>query len=99
MDFIRMLLQPDNDTDHDLTYEQIVSSFALDIQKRQRLISQLRLRERQTTVTLYGLVLWVVYLYLCVTNIIAVINRHARTSLAEKIPLYLGPFMYVILPS
>ncbi|THH02958.1 hypothetical protein EW145_g6654 [Phellinidium pouzarii] len=44
-------------------YEQVLSSLALDIQKRQTRLSEIRLRERRTTLllTMYALAFWVAY--------------------------------------
>lgn len=44
-------------------YEQVLASLAVDIQKRQARLSEIRLRERRTTlaITLYTLAAWVAY--------------------------------------
>lgn len=78
-------------------YEQILSSLALDIQKRQSRLSDIRIRERRSTLltTLYTLALWVLYVGLWYASVLPNLSGRARTSGLEKAakgaPVVIGP--------
>jgi hypothetical protein len=80
-------------------YEQILASLALDIQKRQTRLSEIRLRERRTTLlfSVYALALWVAYLSLWYTDLVPTLSNHPRYSKFEKsveaAPVFLGPIL------
>ena len=74
---------------------------ALDIQKRQTRLSEIRLRERRTTLlfSVYALALWAAYVALWYTNFVPNLSGHPRYSKFEKsvqvVPVFLGPVVYV----
>lgn len=78
-------------------YEQILASLELDIQKRQTRLSEIRLRERRTTlkVTLYTLAFWVVYVSLWYAQVLP--NGHRPNTAFEKfvkgVPVLIGPIL------
>jgi hypothetical protein len=80
-------------------YEQILSILATDIQKRQTKLSELRLRERRSTLltTLYTLALWGAYVSLWYVNAIPGFGRQGRGSHLSKAlaaaPVLVGPIM------
>ena len=80
-------------------YEQILASLELDIQKRQTRLSEIRLRERRTTlkVTLYTLAFWVVYVSLWYTQVLPIFNGHRPNTVFEKfvkgVPVLIGPIL------
>lgn len=84
-------------------YEQILASIELDIQKRQTRLSEIRLRERRTTlkVTLYTLGFWVVYVSLWYAQFLPGFNRQRPDAAFEKfvkgVPVLIGPILYVTL--
>ena len=80
-------------------YEQILASLELDIQKRQTRLSEIRLRERRTTlkVTLYTLAFWVVYVSLWYTQVLPIFSGHRPNTAFEKfvkgVPVLIGPIL------
>ena len=79
-------------------YEQILASIELDIQKRQTHLSDIRLRERRTTlkVTLYTLAFWVVYVSLWYAQALPVLSDRPNTAfekLVKGVPVLLGPIL------
>ena len=82
-------------------YEQVLALLALDIQKRQERLSEIRLRERRTTLlfSVYALALWVAYVSLWYADLVPTLSGHARYSKFEKsveaVPVFLGPIVYV----
>jgi len=84
-------------------YEQILSSLALDIQNRQSRLSDIRVRERRSTLltTLYTLALWVSYVSLWYANVLPNLSGHARTSAFEKgvkgAPVVVGPILILFI--
>lgn len=80
-------------------YEQILASLELDIQKRQTRLSEIRLRERRTTlkVTLYTLAFWVVYVSLWYTQVLPALSGHRPNTAFEKfvkgVPVLIGPIL------
>jgi hypothetical protein len=84
---------------HDEDYESILSSLALDIQKRQVKLSEIRLRERRSTllVTLYTLAGWVAYVSLWYLNVMPNLSGQRRSSKVEKavkgFPVVAGPIV------
>ncbi|TDL25384.1 hypothetical protein BD410DRAFT_766007 [Rickenella mellea] len=80
-------------------YEQVLAALALDIQKRQTRLSEIRLRERRTTllVTLYTFVIWTVYVVLWYTGWLPNMSQRPNASAFEKMakgtPLVLGPIL------
>ena len=80
-------------------YEQILASLELDIQKRQTRLSEIRLRERRTTlkVTLYTLAFWVVYVSLWYAQVLPMLSGHRPNTAFEKfvkgVPVLIGPIL------
>ncbi|KAI0063818.1 hypothetical protein BV25DRAFT_1906903 [Artomyces pyxidatus] len=80
-------------------YEQILSSLALDIQKRQTRLSEIRLRERRATlvVTLYALAAWGAYGSLWYTGLLPNISGRPTNTQLEKavkgFPAVIGPIL------
>lgn len=80
-------------------YEQILASLALDIQKRQTRLSEIRLRERRATllVTMYTLAFWTAYLTMWYTNVLPNLSGHKPNSAFEKFvkgaPVLVGPIL------
>ena len=80
-------------------YERILASLELDIQKRQSRLSEIRLRERRTTlkVTLYTFAFWVVYVSLWYAQALPKFNRHRPNTAFEKfvkgVPVLIGPIL------
>jgi len=80
-------------------YEHILSSLALDIQKRQSRLSDIRLRERRSTLltTVYTLAIWVLYVSLWYAGVLPNLSGRARTSGIEKAvkgaPVVVGPIL------
>ncbi|KIM73550.1 hypothetical protein PILCRDRAFT_824597 [Piloderma croceum F 1598] len=78
-------------------YEQILSSLALDIQKRQSRLSDIRLRERRSTLltTVYAFSIWALYVSLWYAGVLPNLSGHARKSGIEKAvkgaPVVVGP--------
>ncbi|KIJ34298.1 hypothetical protein M422DRAFT_52067 [Sphaerobolus stellatus SS14] len=79
-------------TDED--YEQILASLALSIQKRQTRLSELRLRERRSTllVTAWTFAAWAVYVALWWAGVIGKRSRALRGAL-WGMPVVLGPIV------
>lgn len=80
-------------------YEQILASIELDIQKRQTRLSEIRLRERRTTlkVTLYTLAFWVVYVSLWYAQVLPALSGYRPNTVFEKfvkgVPVLIGPIL------
>lgn len=77
-------------------YEQILSSLAVDIQKRQTRLSEIRLRERRTTLvfTVYTFALWAVYVGLWYAGWLPNFGRQSSWSpTAKGVPIVLGPIV------
>ena len=83
-------------------FGQILAKLALDIQKRETRLNEIRLRERRATllVTLYTLAGWGAYLGLWYVQVLPQASRHGMNSPVDKaikaFPAILGPIMYVI---
>jgi endoplasmic reticulum junction formation protein lunapark len=79
----------------------VLALLALDIQKRQERLSEIRLRERRSTLlfSIYAISLWVAYVSLWYTDLVPTLSGHARYSKYEKsvqaVPVFLGPIVYV----
>ncbi|KIP05915.1 hypothetical protein PHLGIDRAFT_19566 [Phlebiopsis gigantea 11061_1 CR5-6] len=84
-------------------YEQVLALLALDIQKRQEQLSEIRLRERRTTLlfSVYALVVWVAYLSLWYTDLVPTLSGHARYSkyemAVEAAPVFIGPIVILFI--
>lgn len=80
-------------------YEEVLSSLALDIQKRQTRLSEMRLRERRTIllVTVYTFAAWGLYVALWYTGLVPNLSHRPNQSGFEKfakgVPLVVGPIM------
>jgi endoplasmic reticulum junction formation protein lunapark len=80
-------------------YEQILASIERDIQKRQTRLSEIRIRERRTTlkVTLYTLAFWVVYVSLWYAQVLPMLSGHRPNTAFEKfvkgVPVLIGPIL------
>jgi hypothetical protein len=75
MDETRMYLQKEPED-----FGQILAALALDIQKRETRLSEIRLRERRATllVTLYTLAGWGAYLGLWYAQVLPQASRHSH---------------------
>ena len=82
-------------------YEQVLASLALDIQKRQTHLSEIRLRERRSTLlfSIYAIALWGGYVSLWYADWLPQLtNKHSRSQYernARGIPVFIGPIVYV----
>ena len=80
----------------------MLALLALDIQKRQERLSEIRLRERRATLlfSIYAIAFWVAYLSLWYTDLVPTLSGRARGSKTEKsleaIPVFLGPILCAI---
>ena len=87
-------------------YEQVLASLANDIAKRQQSLSEIRLRERRSTLlfSVYALALWGLWASLWyadylpnVSTILPGVSGHARESTWEKtaksVPVCVGPIV------
>ncbi|THH09344.1 hypothetical protein EW146_g8711 [Bondarzewia mesenterica] len=88
-------------------YEQILASLALDIQKRQTRLSEIRLRERRSIllVTFWTLGLWGLYVSFWYTGLLPNFGVHRREGQSETysnaqikkavkgLPVFLGPIV------
>ncbi|KAJ7263926.1 hypothetical protein C8J57DRAFT_1070333, partial [Mycena rebaudengoi] len=82
-------------------YETILSALATNIQKRQTLLSEIRLREHEKTmlVTLYAIVVWLAYLAVWYFGFVSVPrgtrSAHGRARGTEQalraLPVFVGP--------
>jgi hypothetical protein len=83
----------------DEDYETVLSALALDIQKRQVKLSEIRLRERRSTllVTLYTLAGWMAYVSLWYLNMLPNFSGRTGSSKVEKAvkgsPVLIGPIL------
>ena len=80
-------------------YDQVLAALSLDIQKRQTRLSEIRLRERRSTLlfSLYALSFWVAYVSLWYTGYVPRLSGSPRGSGFEKfvegVPVFLGPIV------
>ena len=83
-------------------YEEVLASLALDIQKRQTRLSEIRLRERRATlfVTAYTFAAWVVYVGLWYTGLLPRLNDAGRwpnentyERAMKAAPVIIGPLL------
>ncbi|KAF9254545.1 hypothetical protein L218DRAFT_1082281 [Marasmius fiardii PR-910] len=96
MSFLTSLFRKKKDED----YESILSKLAMDIQKRQVKLSEIRLRERRATlvVTLYTLAGWVAYVALWYTSILPGRNSGGTAERAVRgVPVVLGPIVILFI--
>jgi hypothetical protein len=83
-------------------FGQILASLALDIQKRETRLNEIRLRERRATllVTMYTFAGWGAYLGLWYAQLLPRMSKYKPNSEVEKaikgFLAILGPIMYVI---
>lgn len=82
-------------------YDQILSSLALDIQKRQAKLADIRLRERRTTTlfTLYAITAWITYVGAWYSGLLprAIAGYGGNASFVKWLPILLGPILCVFL--
>ncbi|EAU82556.1 hypothetical protein CC1G_12136 [Coprinopsis cinerea okayama7 len=101
MSFLRRIWSKKADED----YETVLSNLANDIQKRQVKLSEIRLRERRSTllVTLYTLAVWVAYVSLWYMGILPSIKgklgvRNLKIEKAVKaVPVVIGPVIILFI--
>ncbi|KAH6891585.1 hypothetical protein BKA70DRAFT_1201672 [Coprinopsis sp. MPI-PUGE-AT-0042] len=82
-------------------YETILSNLANDVQKRQVKLSEIRLRERRSTllVTIYTLAVWALYVSLWYMQALPGLNGHLGTKNAQVekfvkgVPVAVGPIV------
>jgi endoplasmic reticulum junction formation protein lunapark len=78
-------------------YEQFLAKLSLDIQKRQTHLSEIRLRERRSTLlfSIYALALWIAYVSIWYTGLLPTLSGHPRGSgtetFVEGAPVFIGP--------
>jgi len=94
MSFIRGLFTKKNDED----YGTILSNLANDIQQRQLKLSEIRLRERRSTLltTLYALGAWVVYVGMWYSNSLPAMSNWTNPGVAKGmkiLPVLFGPVL------
>ncbi|EMD35678.1 hypothetical protein CERSUDRAFT_66753 [Gelatoporia subvermispora B] len=84
-------------------YAQVLEALALDIQKRQTRLSELRLRERRATllVSTYALLLWLAYGGLWYMEVLPNISGHRSNGKFERtvkaVPVFLGPIVILFI--
>ncbi|KAL4246655.1 Endoplasmic reticulum junction formation protein lunapark [Abortiporus biennis] len=84
-------------------YEQVLASLASDIQKRQTRLSEIRLRERRSTLnfSLIAFSLWVAWVSLWYMDYLPNLSHHPRKSTFEKavrgIPVFVGPIIILFI--
>ncbi|KAJ7283141.1 hypothetical protein C8J57DRAFT_1291352 [Mycena rebaudengoi] len=85
-------------------YETILATLAANIQKRQTLLSEIRLRERKATtlVTLYAIVAWLAYLAVWYFGFVAAPSgAHGRVRGVERalraLPVFIGPILILFI--
>ncbi|KAF9476787.1 hypothetical protein BDN70DRAFT_881978 [Pholiota conissans] len=101
MSFLRRIFSKNGEED----YETILSNLANDIQKRQLKLSEIRLRERRSTllVTLYTLAAWVAYVSLWYYNVLPDLKRGqfvTKPSVERAIkgaPVVIGPIIILFI--
>ncbi|KAL0571303.1 hypothetical protein V5O48_010653 [Marasmius crinis-equi] len=96
MSFLARFFQKKDDDD----YESVLSRLAMDIQKRQVKLSEIRLRERRATllVTLYTLAAWAAYVGLWYTRILPGRNSGGAAERAVRgVPVVLGPIVILFI--
>ena len=82
-------------------FEQALACLALDIQKRQTRLSEIRLRERRSTLlfSVYALAFWTAYGSLWYMRMIPNLSGHGKNSNFERVvqglPVYVGPIVCV----
>ena len=80
-------------------FEQVLATLAEDIQNRQKRLSEIRLRERRTTllVSVYALLTWIAYTSLWYMDFIPQLTTHPRRSKYERtvkgVPVFVGPIV------
>jgi len=98
MSFIRRIFSKKNDED----YETILSTLANDIQKRQLKLSELRLRERRSTLlsTLYTLGVWVAYVSVWYCDSLPAMKAISSPGVANTVkilPVLFGPVVVLFI--
>ncbi|KAF9535207.1 hypothetical protein CPB83DRAFT_755476 [Crepidotus variabilis] len=97
MSFIKRLFEKKKYED----YETVLSNLATDIQKRQVHLSEIRLRERRSTllVTLYTLAAWVAYGSIWYLNALpgTYVQNPALEKTIKGIPVILGPIIILFI--
>ncbi|KAG7091727.1 hypothetical protein E1B28_008128 [Marasmius oreades] len=96
MSFLTKLFRKKDDED----YDSILSKIAMDIQKRQVKLSEIRLRERRATllVTLYTLAGWAAYVALWYTRVLP--GRYTGGTVQRAVrgvPVVLGPIVILFI--
>ncbi|KAF8334826.1 hypothetical protein F5887DRAFT_1237987 [Amanita rubescens] len=99
MSFLKRLFKPKEEGD----YETILAKLADDVRNRQTRLSEIRLRERRSTLlaTLYTLAAWGAYISLWYTSLLPRFYNTRRQSEVEKamkaIPVFLGPIIILFI--
>ncbi|THV00185.1 hypothetical protein K435DRAFT_855027 [Dendrothele bispora CBS 962.96] len=83
-------------------YESILSALALDIQKRQVKLSEIRLRERRATLaaTLYTLAAWVVYVTVWYMDMLPSLGMRSGLKVEKAVkglPVLIGPIIILFI--
>ncbi|KAK7685486.1 hypothetical protein QCA50_011350 [Cerrena zonata] len=84
-------------------YEQVLALLAIDIQKRQTHLSEIRLRERRSTLlfSIYAIALWGAYVSLWYTDWLPKLtNQHLRSQYertARGVPVFMGPVVILFI--
>ncbi|KAI5116275.1 hypothetical protein M0805_009232 [Coniferiporia weirii] len=76
-------------------YEQVLSSLALDVQKRQTRLSEIRLRERRTTLilTMYTFSFWVAYVGAWYAGFLPHLSGLQFEHTMKTVPVFVGPII------
>ncbi|KAJ7723457.1 hypothetical protein DFH07DRAFT_278605 [Mycena maculata] len=99
MSFLWRLFRAEKPSDD---YETVLSNLAANIQKRQTLLSEIRLRERKATmlVTLYALVGWLAYLAVWYFGFVSG-GANGRVQGVERalraLPVFVGPILILFI--
>ncbi|KAF8629546.1 hypothetical protein AX15_003396 [Amanita polypyramis BW_CC] len=99
MSFLKTLFKPKNEDD----FETVLAKLAEDVRKRQTQLSEIRLRERWSTllVTLYTLAAWGAYISLWYMKLLPQFHATHRLSRVERaikgIPVFLGPILILFI--
>jgi len=90
MSFLQRFFRKNNDED----YESVLAALALDIQKRETKLSEIRLRERRSTLltTLYTLAAWATYVSLWYMNLIPTFSWKIEKAVKDALVI-VGPII------
>ncbi|KAF9445216.1 hypothetical protein P691DRAFT_805977 [Macrolepiota fuliginosa MF-IS2] len=101
MSFLKRIFSKKKEED----YETVLASLASDIQKRQVKLSEIRLREKRSTLlaTIYTLLAWLIYTGLWYWNVLpswfqSAAGHHAMVErIARGLPVFIGPIIILFI--